>query len=259
MCENGSKLTMFAVRDELSVLGVQNVQPRLLSLSDFEFVQKKHMTHGAHSCSPFASASAAGSQQILEPGLYCPDRTGSAPCPVLIGLGQRQKRLLGLKNVSVYAVGLYLDPSKARQLVQKQPGLSPAALDKLYGELIQETESQKTLRMVITFGKVNADNFYSALSERLKPQMKTPEDEAALEEFGSRFRGVKFYKGMPLAFTTAGHGKLTTRIDEKEVGTTISLGLTRALFNTYLGSNPVSQSAKDSIGQGLLQLAAQAQ
>ena len=109
MCENGSKLTMFAVRDELSVLGVQNVQPRLLSLSDFEFVQKKHMTHGAHSCSPFASASAAGSQQILEPGrasksprisdrsepatgasfpgLYCPDRTGSAPCPVLIGLG----------------------------------------------------------------------------------------------------------------------------------------------------------------------------
>ena len=40
-------------------------------------------------------------------------------------------------------------------------------------ELIQETESQKTLRMVITFGKVNADNFYSALSERLKPQMKT--------------------------------------------------------------------------------------
>ena len=48
--------------------------------------------------------------------------------------------------------------------------------------------------------------------------MLQPEDEAALEEFGSRFRGVKFYKGMPLAFTTAGHGKLTTRIDEKEVG-----------------------------------------
>ena len=44
-----------------------------------------------------------------------------------------------------------------------------------------------------------------------------------------------------------------------QVGTTTSLGLTRALFNTYLGSNPVSQSAKDSVGQGLLQLAAQPQ
>ena len=44
-----------------------------------------------------------------------------------------------------------------------------------------------------------------------------PEEHAALEEFGARFSGVKFYKGMPLAFTTSGHGKLTTRIDEHEV------------------------------------------
>ncbi len=43
---------------------------------------------------------------------------------------------------------------------------------------------------------------------------------------------------------------------ELQVGTTTNLGLTKALFNTYLGDNPVSPSAKDSIGQGLLQIAA---
>ena len=45
-----------------------------------------------------------------------------------------------------------------------------------------------------------------------------PEEHKALEEFGARFSGVRFYKGMPLAFTTSGGGKLTTRIDELEVG-----------------------------------------
>ncbi|KAK9826643.1 hypothetical protein WJX74_007533 [Apatococcus lobatus] len=268
---------VFAVASDLPLPSSSGRDCSGLKLDHFEFVHDTVGIKGRPRGSPFASAAAtqqaslpASTQQAPQtadrrepatgasfPGLYCPDRVASQPCPLLIGLGQRQKRLLGVKNVSVYAVGLYLDPSSAKKFVKSARGLSPQGLQQVYQELIQDTEAHKSLRMVITFGKVNAGNFYSALSERLKPQMQTPEEHAALEEFGARFSGIKFYKGMPLAFTTSGNGKLTTRIDEQEVGTTASPGLTKALFNTYLGDNPVSPSAKESIGQGLLQIAAQ--
>lgn len=177
-------------------------------------------------------------------------------CPVLTGFGVRNKKLMGMKNIKVYAVGLYVDPQAAKKALDGKVTAGSAAPDQaVFDELVQANNVEKSLRMVISFGGVNQKNFWSALQERLEPAMKQGGDMASLQEFGDLFNDVKFRKGLQLNFTSAKNGDLVAQIDEKQVGVIKSPLLTRTLFDVYLGSNPVSPDAKDSIGRGLKNLA----
>ncbi|KAL3161040.1 hypothetical protein ABBQ38_009423 [Trebouxia sp. C0009 RCD-2024] len=180
-------------------------------------------------------------------------------CPVLTGFGVRNKKLMGMKNIKVYAVGLYVDPKAAKNLLNsKQAGISAKSgipEQAIFDDLVKSNDVEKSLRMVISFGGVNQKNFWSALQERLEPPMKKAGDVGPMQEFGALFDDIKFKKGLQLNFTSGKDGALITQVDNKQVGIVKSPLLTRTLFDVYLGRDPVSPGAKESIGRGLMNLA----
>jgi len=183
---------------------------------------------------------------------YC--TVGKDHCPVLTGVGVRSKRVIGVKNIDVYAVGLYVDPVAAKKVLgAKYKDASP---EKLFEEIKKNDSVEKTMRLVISFKGLTYSRFWKALEERLAPELSKKGDSEVLATFGSQFDGLKFYKGMSMSFTGK-DGQLSTRIDDKKVGMIKSKALCDAIFEIYLGADPVSKDAKESIGKGLARLAAQ--
>ncbi|EFN51273.1 hypothetical protein CHLNCDRAFT_55230 [Chlorella variabilis] len=192
---------------------------------------------------------------------YCAGRRG---CPAIAGAGARTKRIAGVKNLDIYALGLFVDPSAVRGALQgKFRGADPASLakdQKLFdgsdctrlsaAELVSHEGIEKTLRIVITSGMVKQRPFLEALEERLEPPLKQAGELEALQRFKRQFDGAPFRRGLQITFCASGT-KLTTTIDGKQVGTIASRQLTRALLDIYLGTNPASKGAKDSFGRGL--------
>ncbi|KAK9816941.1 hypothetical protein WJX72_007231 [[Myrmecia] bisecta] len=189
---------------------------------------------------------------------YC--TVGKDHCPVLTGVGVRRKKVIGVKNIDVYAVGLYVDPVAAKKVLgSKCRGASPddlAAQQKLFDEVKKNDSIEKTMRLVISFKSLTHSRFWKALEERLAPELSKKGDSEVLAAFGSQFNDLKFYKGMSMSFTGK-DGQLSTRIDDKQIGTIKSKALCDAIFEIYLGADPVSKDAKESIGIGLARLATQ--
>lgn len=179
-------------------------------------------------------------------------------CPQLAGAGVRAKRILGLKNINVYTVGMYVDASGAKKALHKYKGSSVDGLmanQKAFDELVDNTHFEKSLRLVISFGSLKRAQFINALEERLKPALnKAKEPASTMQAFEKLFDGVTFRKGTEVAFATHHKGQLVTQIDGKQVGTIQSPALVKALFDIYVGSDPVSSDAKRSIGKGLAAL-----
>ncbi|GAB4820062.1 hypothetical protein N2152v2_007108 [Parachlorella kessleri] len=158
-------------------------------------------------------------------------------------------------------MALYVDADGARGvLAHKFRGAAPDQLAKnqqLFDELVAAEGVEKTLSLVMTSGLVKRENFLHALAERLEPPLKKARrcssvagDTTSLELFKRLFDGVEFRKTLPLAFTATRKG-LVTQVDGKEVGVVPSKQFVRAFFDMYIGSDPVSKSAKDSFGKGL--------
>eukprot|EP00879_Flechtneria_rotunda_P020668 GHRR01021747.1.p1 GENE.GHRR01021747.1~~GHRR01021747.1.p1 ORF type:complete len:142 (+),score=49.56 GHRR01021747.1:228-653(+) len=125
----------------------------------------------------------------------------------------------------------------------------------IVAELFDNPHFEKSLRLVISFGSLKRSQFSSALEERLKPALdKAKEPPSTLEAFTKLFDGVNFKKGTEIAFATRHKGELVAKIDGKQVGNIASPALVKALFDVYVGPDPVSADAKASIGRGLAAL-----
>uniref|UniRef100_A0A383W2M2 Chalcone isomerase domain-containing protein n=1 Tax=Tetradesmus obliquus TaxID=3088 RepID=A0A383W2M2_TETOB len=179
-------------------------------------------------------------------------------CPQLAGVGVRAKRILGLKNINVYSVGMYVDAHGAKKALHKYKGEDVDELmgnQKLFDELVGDTHFERSLRLVISFGSLKRSQFLNALEERLKPELaKAKEAESTMKAFEGLFDGVNFRRGTEIAFSTHHKGQLVTQIDGKQVGSIQSPALVKALFDIYVGPDPVSADAKKSIGKGLVAL-----
>ncbi|KAL4448872.1 hypothetical protein ABPG77_007589 [Micractinium sp. CCAP 211/92] len=206
---------------------------------------------------PFASLTAAAVTErrtnTLFPGEleHCAGQKG---CPVIAGAGARTKRIAGLKNLDIYALALYVDPAAARSVLQpKLNGVAAGSLagnQALFDELMAADGVEKTLRIVITSKLVKQRNFLEALEERLEPPLKQAGELAALEAFKRQFDDAPFRKGFEVTFDWRGP-RLVTKLDGKQVGSITNRQLARALLEIYIGRDPASRPAKESIGQGL--------
>ncbi|EIE20825.1 chalcone isomerase [Coccomyxa subellipsoidea C-169] len=176
-------------------------------------------------------------------------------CPALIGTGARAKKLAGLKNIDVYAMGFYIDSRAAKQELGRDfDCLPPVSLEhnQVLAERLKTANNiEKTVRIVVTSGMVNQSRFSKGLRESLEPRLKQTGDTAALDEFEALFKGAQFYKGLEMSFTNTKNGSLALRIGNKEVGQVHAPGFTRAFFDLYLGTDPVSPDGKASIAKGL--------
>ena len=183
------------------------------------------------------------------PGEFCV-RGQTSDCAPLAGMCVRVKRIAGV-GVKVYACGLYVHPKQAKQSVGDAGwhvgrGVADVAGDqKLFDALLHDSSVTKTVRL--TFARdLDSAKIADALSERLRPALG--KDSKSLRTFEAYFDGVKFLKGQSLTFSADG-GKLTTSIRGKQVGVIDDAKMCVALFDAYLGKNPVVPGAKKSLGE----------
>ena len=150
----------------------------------------------------------------------------------------------------MYACGLYVHPKQARDALGDAHvgrGVAEVAGDQaVFDALLRDARVTKTVRL--TFA-VNLDSakIADALSERLRPALG--KDSKSLRTFETA-RRRHHLKGQSLTFSADG-GKLTTSIRGKRVGVIDDAEMCVALFDAYLGKNPVVPGAKKSLGEKL--------
>jgi hypothetical protein len=166
----------------------------------------------------------------------------------------RAKRVLGLKNINVYALGLYVDGPGAKRALRSAGTPSPNN-QRAFDALVSGCEGvERTLRLVITTNLLKRSTFVSTLEERLGPALRKAGEAKTFDAFASLFDGVDFKSGTEVVFSTKGGGKLSTRIDGKEKASLASRALCESLLDIYLGKDPVSPDAKKAFGEGLAAL-----
>jgi len=130
-------------------------------------------------------------------------------------------------------------------------------------------DAEKTLRLVFARG-VKADAVADALAERLEPKARgsAPERSVpqnvrslaspqlgkaspALAAFKAAFAGASINRGTVVTLSAAKGGKLTCVVAGKAQKRIASPELCRALFDIYLGKDPVAPAAKAALGEAL--------
>jgi hypothetical protein len=185
-----------------------------------------------------ASTSGGTTAMVTEPktGLRVPaEMTMRRAALALAGLGVRVKRIAGL-GVKVYACGFYVDAGAMRGM--KADGTMGAdAFEAL-------SRCERSVRLVFA-RDVGGDKIVEALAERIRPKMSA--GSASLKTFEAIFDGVSFKKGTSLDFSASSRGELSTSIKGKTVSIIDDATLTRALFDAYVGSDPVIPALKAEV------------
>lgn len=167
----------------------------------------------------------------------------------------RQKRLAGIKSLHVYALALYVDQKGIQSLLRDAIGHrdeeSVCRDDTLYTKVIQSTDVEKVLRLVISSNLVKRKAFLKALDERLQPVVRGTHSEKTLATFCSMFDTVSFRKGLDVTFFFQPGGDMVTKADGKELGRLHDAQFSKEILNIYLGKDPVSLQAKHHFGRGI--------
>ena len=162
------------------------------------------------------------SETVLEPKskiafpseIEAPVVDGSRP-QVLLGTGLRTKSFL---RVKVYAVGLYMDENAIESLVT-------AAYE--VGDGIVSGRFNKSLRLV-TARSIAGESIRDAFEDALSPRFHRAREVLGLgggehdfEEFQSYFVADQMTKGTELVFSCSASGRLSSRLNEKQLGTSL--------------------------------------
>ncbi|MDF1797822.1 MAG: chalcone isomerase family protein [Planctomycetota bacterium] len=182
----------------------------------------------------------------------------------LAGMGVRVKKKF-LMKFKVYALGFYIDESTALE------GLRKAAGDLTVKKLQDSDEFRKAL-LTDGFGRsirlvmvrdVDADTMAEAFEDSLWPRMEaaveatkeaTPAESAA--ELAAAKASLATFRGFfekeaeedqVMDFTWTEGGRLQAVVDGKRFPQVKNLHLCQALFDVYLGDDPISDQAKANI------------
>ncbi|EYU26288.1 hypothetical protein MIMGU_mgv1a0115041mg, partial [Erythranthe guttata] len=175
----------------------------------------------------------------------------------LLGTGYREK-VFAIIGVKVYAAGLYANQSVFTKL-DAWSGLSSAELQKdssLFDAIFQ-APVEKSLNIVLV-RDIDGKTFWDALDEAVSPRISSPTqvDESALSTFRSVFQGRPLKKGTSIFLTWLDTTNVLVCISPDGVPSSVdatieSSNVASALFDVFLGGNPVSPSLKSSASNGL--------
>jgi hypothetical protein len=170
----------------------------------------------------------------------------------LLGVGIRTKTWF---DIRVYAMGLYWDAAAGPQQHAAFAGQDAETLGKA-GKLqaaLLEGRCALTLRLVMC-RDVDGDDMAEAFDDSLKPRLETAMKKLELRgkaEDLATFRGYfdvdEVKEDVELLFTWTPDGRLHTRMKGKALGTIDSPALARALFDVYLGEDPISEKGHRSL------------
>ena len=179
----------------------------------------------------------------------------------LCGMGLRWKRKF-LINWKVYAFGFYLDDAALPALRKAAGDLSPEKLadSKDFRRALLAAGKEgfgRTMRLVMT-RDVDADTMAEAFEGSLWPRMEEA-SEAGKERDAAKtaldtFRGFfekEAEEEQEMIFSWLPGDKLKATVDGKSFPLVESAALCQALFDVYLGADPISDSAKEDIFEKL--------
>ena len=205
-------------------------------------------------------------EQVLEPksGTAFPitlRAPGATDLHTLAGTGIRTKTFL---KVQVYAFGLYVDAPTASAALQAWAGRSARDLEQdqsFYAELLKGRFA-RTLRLVLT-RDVSGEQMAAALDGALRPRVKRaamelnmPGGEAALTQLLAYLDGEELNKEAELLFSCLPDGTFVGSVRGEVKGEIHSAALCWALFDVYLGADPISKDGKKSLISRLPELLA---
>lgn len=174
----------------------------------------------------------------------------AAGMQALGGTGVRTRTIL---QVKVYAFGLYVDPEGARSALSAWRGKSANDLahDRSFYDALLKGNFPMTMRLVMTRnvgGAQMAEAFDGALAPRVARAAARgmPGGAEALATFRGYFTD-KLSSGTELVFTWAPGNKLVASIGGRRVGEIENAALCWALFDVYLGHEPISPAGKTTV------------
>ena len=179
----------------------------------------------------------------------------------LVGTGIRQRTVF---RVNVYAFGLYVDPAGAETALAEFAGLPAAALqrDARFQRRLLDLDFGMTLRLVMTRtvgGGDVADAFDDALRRRLprsKGEGHTPDAADALARLRNYLDVDEVVRGAEIIFSCDPVGLLALSMGDTRRPPIASPALCRALFDVYLGKDPIARDGKRNIVAGFASLLA---
>ena len=170
----------------------------------------------------------------------------------LMGTGVRHRTIFRIK---IYAFGLYVDPEGARASLSRFARLSASTLERdesFYRHLL-DLNFTMTLRLVMTRtidGNDVAEAFDDALRPRMTRALTDSRELAVLERFRGYLEVDEVRSGTEIVFSCGPAGRLATSVGRDERPPIDSRVLCRALFDVYLGKDPISNDGKRSIIAG---------
>ncbi|OAY49711.1 fatty-acid-binding protein 1 [Manihot esculenta] len=208
-----------------------------------------------HSSLPWGSLSLADTSSTVvesKTGMSFPSVVSESQR--LLGIGLRRKSVLGLKNIDVYAFGVYADNDEVKKVLgQKYGKLSISELKENEGfkEDLMEGDICMTVRLQIVYSKLSIRSVRSAFEESVGSRLQKfggPDNKELLRRFASQFKDeYKIPKGSVIELSKDRGHVLRTRIDGKEVGSIQSKLLCRSILDLYMGEDPFDRQAKEEI------------
>ena len=173
----------------------------------------------------------------------------------IMGTAIRQRTIF---RVKIYALGLYIDPEGARASLSRFAGVSASTLerDEYFYRRLLDLDVAMTLRLVMT-RTVDGDDVAKTFDDALRPRIARAVTDtngsgelAALETFREYFDVDEVTTGTEIVFSCGPAGRLATSVGGDERPPIDSRALCRALFDVYLGEDPISDDGKRSVIAG---------
>ncbi len=174
---------------------------------------------------------------------------GSATPHWLMGTGIRQRTIF---RVKVYAFGLYVDADAARTALADFAGASAEALarDQRFTRRLLDLDFGMALRLVMT-RTVGGGDVADAFDEALRPRMPRPAGGADGNDATAALATLRGYldvdevrRGAEIVFSCGPADRLAMTVDGAERPPIESRALCRALFDVYLGEDPIERDGK---------------
>ncbi|CAN4103013.1 unnamed protein product [Withania somnifera] len=174
-----------------------------------------------------------------------------------LGTGYREK-VFAIIGVKVYAAGLYVNDSVFSRL-NAWRGRSAAEIQQdssLFNNIFEANLEKSLLIMLVR--DIDGKTFWDALDEAISPRIKTPtaDDKSALSTFRGVFQGKPLKKETYIFLTWIDPTKMLVSLSfdgmPSSIDATIeSTNVASALFDVFLGGDPVSPTLKASVAKGL--------
>ncbi|KAK4801037.1 hypothetical protein SAY86_021524 [Trapa natans] len=216
----------------------------------------------AQSFHPWGSLSLADSSPpVVESNTGFPFHSVLDGSRKLLGVGLRRKTLFGLKNIDVYAFGVYADENDVKKELKKKYGKFSTNELKESKEIQQdlmEKDIRVTVRLQIVYGRLSIRSVRSAFEESVGGRLQKfgqGNNKELLQRFTSQFKDeYKIPRGSVIDLSRDRGHVLRTIIDGKEVGCIQSKLLCQSILDLYIGEEPFDQKATKDVKLNLASL-----